>query len=178
MFFKFHLGNYTFQVRNIKETGVCKMLLLTCCRVWKHFGLDNTVLINDKKFKQPPHKLATLNMCVVGRQQRLNLPTNILLHFVAMWQMAAEWQSDKMTSLYSSTWKKWHPLTFFDVCWMFLETKQWVWALWGCGWCFSAVAAETVGHLQWWRLLRAWHTSSCSSTGENAQLMLVTMLKK
>ena len=31
-------------------------------------------------------------------QQRLNLPTNILLHFVAVGQMAAEGQCDKTTS--------------------------------------------------------------------------------
>ena len=24
--------------------------------------------------------------------------------------------------------KKWHPLTFIDACWTFLETKQWMWA--------------------------------------------------
>ena len=33
-----------------------------------------------------------------GRCWRLNLPTNILLHFVAVQQMAAEGQSDKMAS--------------------------------------------------------------------------------
>jgi len=32
----------------------------------------------------------------VSWQWRLKLPTNIPLHFVAMWQMAAEGQSDKM----------------------------------------------------------------------------------
>ena len=31
-------------------------------------------------------------------QQRLNLTTNILLHFIAMQQVAAEGQSDKMAS--------------------------------------------------------------------------------
>ena len=33
---------------------------------------------------------------LVGWQYRLNLPTTILLHLVAMWQMAAEGQSDTM----------------------------------------------------------------------------------
>ena len=32
------------------------------------------------------------------RQLRLNLPTNVLLHFVAVQQMAAEGQSGKMVS--------------------------------------------------------------------------------
>jgi len=31
-------------------------------------------------------------------QWRLNLPTNFLFHFVAVWQMAAEVQSDKIAS--------------------------------------------------------------------------------
>ena len=35
---------------------------------------------------------------LVVRQQRLNLPTNIPLHFAAMWQMAAEGQSGRMAS--------------------------------------------------------------------------------
>jgi len=35
----------------------------------------------------------------------------------------------------SSMQKKWHPLTFVSACWMFMETKQWVWV-----WCVSAVA--------------------------------------
>ena len=43
-----------------------------------------------------------------------------------------------------SMWKKLHPLAFTDTCWMFMRTKQWVWAQWGGRWCISAVA--TVGH--------------------------------
>ena len=43
----------------------------------------------------------------------------------------------------SSVWKKWQSLTFFDACWMFMETKQWVWAQWGDGWCISAVSTAT-----------------------------------
>jgi len=64
-------------------------------------------------------------------QLRLNLPTNILLHIVAVWQVAAEGQSDRMVSdmevwmkqksviefLHSE--KKWHPLAFTDACWTF-----------------------------------------------------------
>jgi len=34
----------------------------------------------------------------VVQQYRLNVPTNILLHFVAVQQMAAEGQSDRTTS--------------------------------------------------------------------------------
>ena len=41
--------------------------------------------------------------------------------------------------LNSSMWEKWPPLTLIDTCWMFLETKEWIWAQWGGGWCVSAV---------------------------------------
>ena len=34
--------------------------------------------------------------------------------------------------------KKLHPLTFINTCWTL--TKQWMWAGWGGGYCFSAVA--------------------------------------
>jgi len=52
------------------------------------------------------------------------------------------------------------PLTFIDACWMFMETKHWMWAQWGSGWCVSAVV--TVGHLHWYRLSWARHAGSCS----------------
>jgi len=35
--------------------------------------------------------------------------------------------------------KKWHPLTFINAWWMFMETKQWMWAQGGGEWCVSAV---------------------------------------
>ena len=38
--------------------------------------------------------------------------------------------------------KKWHPLTFIYTWWMFMESRQWMWAQWGGGWCISAVATE------------------------------------
>ena len=40
-------------------------------------------------------------------------------------------------------WKKLHPVTFIDACWMFTETKQWMLAQWGSGWRVSAVATAT-----------------------------------
>jgi len=45
-------------------------------------------------YKGPQHQRQML----VEWQQRLNLHANILLHFVAPWQMAAEGQSDQMAS--------------------------------------------------------------------------------
>jgi len=63
----------------------------------------------------------------IGGIARLNLPTNTLFHFVAVWQMAAEEQSDKMVSdmkvhkkqRYGSEFlhaEKWQPLTFINTC--------------------------------------------------------------
>ena len=69
--------------------------------------------------------------------------------------MAVEGQYDRMVSdmeLYIKQMcvieflhaqKKLHPLAFTDACWMFLETKQWMWAQWGNGWCVSAVVTVT-----------------------------------
>ena len=34
--------------------------------------------------------------------------------------------------------KKWHPLTFINAHWMFMETKWWMWVQWGSGWCVQA----------------------------------------
>ena len=39
--------------------------------------------------------------------------------------------------------KKLHPMTFIGACWTFTETKQWMLAQWGGGWCVSAVATGT-----------------------------------
>ena len=59
-------------------------------------------------------------------QQRVNLLINIPLHFVAVQQMAAEGQSDRMASdmevcmkqrggtEFFHDGKKWHPLVFID----------------------------------------------------------------
>ena len=60
----------------------------------------------------------------------------------AVWQNGI-WRGNlheaKGVTLNSSTKKKMHPLTFTDACWMFMETKQWMWAQWGGGWYVSAV---------------------------------------
>jgi len=58
--------------------------------------------------------------------------------------------------------KKWHLLTFINACWMFTETRQWVWAQWGGGRCVSAVVTVTVGHLCWCRFLWVWRADSYS----------------
>ena len=57
-----------------------------------------------------------------------------LTEWLLMWKCIRS----KGEELNPSMQKKWHPLTFVDICWMFIETKQWIWAQWG-GWCISAV---------------------------------------
>jgi len=65
-------------------------------------------------------------------------PSYIALNFVAVWQITAEGQSDRMVSDMEERMKqrcgteflhpkKWHPLTFIDACWVVMETKQWMW---------------------------------------------------
>ena len=54
------------------------------------------------------------------------------------WCLTWKHRWSKGVELNSSMWKKKHPLTLIDICWTFMETKQWVWAQWGGGWCFSA----------------------------------------
>jgi len=99
--------------------------------------------------------------------------TNIPLHFVAVWQMAAEGHSDRMVSDMEERMKqrygteflcveKMQQLSFTDVCWTFLEDKEWMWAQWGSGWCISAVATATEDHLCCCRFLWAWLANSCS----------------
>ena len=36
-------------------------------------------------------------------------------------------------------------------CRALMETRQWMWAQWIDGWCISAVATRTMGHLHWCR---------------------------
>jgi len=68
----------------------------------------------------------------------------------------------KGVALKSSVQKKWHPLTFVDTCWMFMETEQGMWAQWCGGVCVSAGVTTTVAHLCWCRCLWAQHAGSCS----------------
>ena len=76
------------------------------------------------------------------------------------WQLILKCIWSKGASPNSSMWKKWHPLTFTDACWMFMETKQWMWAQWCSGWDISAMVTVTVGHLCWCRFLQVQHAGS------------------
>jgi len=82
----------------------------------------------------------------------------------------------KGVPLNSSLRKKWHPLTFVDACWMFMETKQWIRAQWGGGWCFSAVATATVVTFSGADFYEHGMQAHFIA-GENAQLMMVTVFK-
>ena len=123
---------------------------------------------------------------LVAQQERLNLPTNIPFHVVAMWLMAAEGQSDTMASDMEACMKercvteflhmeKIAPIDIHQHLMNMMETEQWLWAQWGSGWCVSAV---TVGHFWWCRFFAS--EESCRHlfiAGKNAHLMVMTMLK-
>mgnify|MGYP001853038328 CR=1 FL=1 len=87
-------------------------------------------------------------------QLRLNLPINIPLHFVIVWQMKAERQSDRMApdmevhmekrcSTEFLQVEKMAPTDIHHTCWTFMETYKWVWAQWGSG------AFQQWWHWQW-----------------------------
>ena len=71
------------------------------------------------------------------------------------------WRKD--VPLNCSLQKKWYSPMFTGACWMLMETTQWMWAQWCCGWCFSTLATTTVGQLCWCRFSHARHAGSCSS---------------
>ena len=84
-------------------------------------------------------------------QKRLNLSSCIPLHSTAVWQMAAEGQSDKMAYDMEVHMKQRWVIDFLymeemaptDIHWHLLNIygdKQLRWAQWGSGWCVSAVA--------------------------------------
>jgi len=70
---------------------------------------------------------------------------------LTQWHLTWKCIWSKGVALNSSMWKTSLPLSFIDACWMFMEIKQWKWAHRGSGWCLSAVATVTVGHLCWCR---------------------------
>ena len=64
----------------------------------------------------------------------------------AVWQMASDMEvcmEQRCESELLHAEKKWNSLAFIDTCWTFMETKQWMRAQWGGGWCISAVATVT-----------------------------------
>jgi len=70
-------------------------------------------------------------MLLGDRQRQKGTLTNWHLMWKCGWSIYVQ--------LNSSMRKKWLPLTFINTCGTFMETKQWIWAQWGNGWCVSAV---------------------------------------
>jgi len=54
---------------------------------------------------------------------------------LAKWCLTWESEWNKDVELNSSM-KKWHPLTFINTCWTFMETRQLMWTQWGHEWPF------------------------------------------
>ena len=92
-----------------------------------------------------------LSLC--DRQQQRGTRTKWCPTWKCVWNKGVS-----LNSLHAE--KKWYPLTFSAACWPFMETKQWMWAQWGSGWCVSAVA--TAGPLHWCRLSWVQHARSSS----------------
>ena len=124
---------------------------------------------------------------VVVWQWRLNLLTNIPLHFFAAWQMAAEWQSDKMVPdmdvhmkqrcviEFLHEKKKWQPLTFTGTYWTFMETKQWMWAQWVGSGAFQQSRQWYERQAMFWTAMQIFVSTASRIlviTGKNAQILV------
>ena len=66
------------------------------------------------------------------------------------WRLSWKCVQSKGVELNFSVQKKWHPLTFIDVCWTFVVTNQWMWVQWGSGtfqhwrqWCERQAVFQT-----------------------------------
>ena len=99
----------------------------------------------------PPIFHYTLLPC--DRWQQRGSLTEWRLIWKCVWSRGVELNSFKQ--------KKWHPLTFTNACWTFMESKQWIWVQWGSGWCVSVGAR--VGNLHWYRFFSVRHAGSCAS---------------
>ena len=82
---------------------------------------------------------------IVGPSYQHSIFCHVIVVRSSPTKQCVTWKSvwNKDVESDSSIQKKWHPVTVINTCWMFMETKQWMWAQWGCGWCISAVATDT-----------------------------------
>ena len=71
---------------------------------------------------EPLHQFSISLLC--NRWQQRGTLTKWLLTKKCIW-------SKGVSLNFSICKKKWHPLTFIDVCWVFMETKEWLLAQWG-----------------------------------------------
>ena len=124
-------------------------------------------------------------LMLVVRQWRLNLPIKIPLHFFAMRQTTAERQSDRLTLTHGDEGNVCHWIPPYGKNGIHRHSPMFPENLWrtktGCE------HSEAVGGAfqQWWQwspLLVQTVTSTVHRlrfiTGENSELMVVTMLKK
>ena len=63
------------------------------------------------------------------------------------WHLTWKYTWSKGVELNSCMQRKWYPLTFIDCWWMFMKTKKWMWAQWGCGWCILATVTWKTSHV-------------------------------
>jgi len=83
------------------------------------------------------------------------------------WRLTWKCGWSKCVTLNSSTWKKWHPLTFINASWMFTETECEHSVFHPCethGWCVSAVGQWQ--YITWCRFFISMAWGSCSSLAE------------
>lgn len=103
---------------------------------------------------------------------KLNLPANILAHFIAMLQTAEREQCDKMEMcmkwrcvieffLQKKNCIHWHSSALAECLWR--PKRHWMLAQQGSAWCISAAVTATVVLLCWCRSVQVHHAGSCSS---------------
>jgi len=71
------------------------------------------------------------------------LPCDRRLQWGSLREWCLTWKWGWMKGVECSMWKKWHPLTFINTSWTFMETKQLMWAPWGGEWYVATVTAAT-----------------------------------
>jgi len=81
---------------------------------------------------EPSHQYSTRFCCHATNGSRRTVWQIGVWHGSAHWAEVCHWSP-------SPRREKRHPLTFTDSFWVFMETKQWLWAHWSGMWCASAV---------------------------------------
>ena len=142
------------ELHSCKYEGCCESNA-SCFVVLAHSARGECWWSSSRGWTFPP--LSTMCCCCVTDGSR---------GVLTQWHVTWKCTGSNSRSLNSSTWKKWHPLAFIDICRTLVETKPWMWAQWGNEWCVSAAgtAMWDKPHSKlpcWYR--RAQHVDSCSS---------------
>ena len=126
------------------------------------------------------------SVCCVGPQRQMvvewwkGLTFLPLSHYILMsfnrgqqrgsltrWHLSCRCWWSKGVSLNSSVWKKWHPLSFINSWWKFVEIRQWVLTQWGSEWCAPAVVRAIWQAILWTAMHSSyttkWRTSRFAS---------------